>query len=581
MTNVPTGVIAPKWFPDSKRIAFLSQVWPDAEELGGDGAAHEGARRAEDDARRCGTRRRSATGTTSSTIARRTCTRSASTAASRRRSRSARASRWTSPSPTRSSYDIAPDGARDRVRRPTPTAAASIRTSTSSCCRSTAAPRRATSRRDNPARRHRAEVQPRRPAARVSAPDDQGLLRRPRAPDAVRPARRQDPQPDRRLGSLGRRPGVVARLGRAVRLDRRCGHAAHLSLRRRRRRAARRSRASTASARSRLPAAGRSSSALRQSFTEPPTLVSIIARTGAATKLSDFNDAALADLTQGRVESVTYKGANGDDVQMWIVYPPNFTPDRKWPLYLLLHGGPHNGVTDGYQWRWNAQVFANWGYVTAWHNFHGSSGFGQAWTDSITKDWAELPYQDTIKATEWFAAQPWIDADRMAAGGGSYGGYLAATAARQAASVQDTGRARRRVRQLHAVRERWRRDEEALRRVLGRPGALQSQLAAPERGEFQDADAGHSRPARPARAGESTASSCSTRCRTAACRASSCTSRTRITGCSSRRTRCSGTRPSASGWSSTSRPARRVDCGVRLQPDRSTRRDPMMPVGMS
>ena len=70
-------------------------------------------------------------------------------------------------------------------------------------------------------------------------------------------------------------------------------------------------------------------------------------------------------------------------------------------------------------------MFANWGYVTAWHNFHGSSGFGQAWTDSITKEWAELPYQDTIKAAEWFAAQPWIDADRMAAGGGSYGGYLA------------------------------------------------------------------------------------------------------------------------------------------------------------
>jgi dipeptidyl aminopeptidase/acylaminoacyl peptidase len=166
--------------------------------------------------------------------------------------------------------------------------------------------------------------------------------------------------------------------------------------------------------------------ALRESFTEPPTLVSIIARTGAATKLSDFNDAALADLTQGRYESVTYKGANGEDVQMWVVYPPDFTPDRKWPLYLLLHGGPHNAMVDGYQWRWNAQVFANWGYVTAWHNFHGSSGFGQAWTDAITKEWAELPYVDTIRAAEWFSAQPWIDAERMAAGGGSYGGYLAA-----------------------------------------------------------------------------------------------------------------------------------------------------------
>jgi dipeptidyl aminopeptidase/acylaminoacyl peptidase len=164
---------------------------------------------------------------------------------------------------------------------------------------------------------------------------------------------------------------------------------------------------------------------LRQSFVEPPTLVSIIARNGTATKLTDFNDAALANLTQGRYESVTFKGANDEDVQMWIVYPPNFTPEKRWPLYLLLHGGPHNAMTDGYQWRWNAQVFANWGYVTAWHNFHGSSGFGNAWTDSISKEWGDLPYRDTIKAAEWFAAQPWIDRDRMAAGGGSFGGYLA------------------------------------------------------------------------------------------------------------------------------------------------------------
>lgn len=164
---------------------------------------------------------------------------------------------------------------------------------------------------------------------------------------------------------------------------------------------------------------------LRQSFSEPPTLVSIIARTGAATRLTDFNDAALAKLKQGKVESVTYKGANDEDVQMWVVYPPDFTPDRQWPLYLLLHGGPHNGITDAVQWRWNAQVFASWGYVVAWHNFHGSSGFGQAFADSITKEWSDLPYTDTIKAADWFKAQPWIDAERMGAGGGSYGGYLA------------------------------------------------------------------------------------------------------------------------------------------------------------
>jgi dipeptidyl aminopeptidase/acylaminoacyl peptidase len=110
---------------------------------------------------------------------------------------------------------------------------------------------------------------------------------------------------------------------------------------------------------------------------------------------------------------------------MWVHYPPGFDPSKRYPLFLLIHGGPHNGITDGFHFRWNAQTFASWGYVTAWHNFHGSSGFGQDFADSINPDWLTLPYEDTRLAAEWFAAQPWIDADRMVAGGGSYGGYLA------------------------------------------------------------------------------------------------------------------------------------------------------------
>ena len=166
--------------------------------------------------------------------------------------------------------------------------------------------------------------------------------------------------------------------------------------------------------------------ALRQSFSEPPTLVGVAIKDGAATKLSDHNDAQLAATAMGKVESVTYKGSGGADIQMWVTYPPGFDPAKKYPLYLLLHGGPHNGVYDSWTFRWNTQVFASWGYVTAWHNFHGSSGFGQDFADSINPDGITKPYEDTIKAAEWFAAQPWIDRSRMAAGGGSYGGFLAA-----------------------------------------------------------------------------------------------------------------------------------------------------------
>ncbi|MET0552722.1 MAG: S9 family peptidase [Vicinamibacteria bacterium] len=164
--------------------------------------------------------------------------------------------------------------------------------------------------------------------------------------------------------------------------------------------------------------------ALRESFTEPPTLVKVDPRGGEATKLSTFNDALLSKVAWGSYESVTYKGAGGADIQMWVNYPPGFDAKKKYPVYMLIHGGPHNGVTDAFQWRWQAQLFSGWGYVTAWPNFHGSSGFGQAFTDSINPNWADQPYEDVIKAADYLAAQPYVDKDRMAAGGGSYGGYL-------------------------------------------------------------------------------------------------------------------------------------------------------------
>jgi dipeptidyl aminopeptidase/acylaminoacyl peptidase len=170
---------------------------------------------------------------------------------------------------------------------------------------------------------------------------------------------------------------------------------------------------------------GRTLVALREGFSEPPTLVRVDLASGEPTKLTTFNDELLAKVDWGRYESVTYKGSGGKDVQMWVVYPPGFDPARKYPLFLILHGGPHNGVQDAFTFRWNAQVFSGWGYVSAWHNFHGSSGFGQAFADSINPDQATKPYEDTIAAADWFVRQPWIDRERMTAGGGSYGGYLA------------------------------------------------------------------------------------------------------------------------------------------------------------
>jgi len=164
--------------------------------------------------------------------------------------------------------------------------------------------------------------------------------------------------------------------------------------------------------------------AINQSLVYPPRVVRVDPSSGVVTRLAMFNDTVMADVAMGTYESVTYKGADGADIQMWVSYPPGFDPKKKYPLFLLIHGGPHGAVTDTFHFRWNAQTFSSWGYVTAWPNFHGSSTFGQAFTDSINPDWVTKPYADVIAAADWLMDQPWIDDDRVVAGGGSYGGYL-------------------------------------------------------------------------------------------------------------------------------------------------------------
>jgi dipeptidyl aminopeptidase/acylaminoacyl peptidase len=421
ITNVPTGVMAPKWFPDSRRVAFLSRVWPDAKSWA---EMAERVKQREES-------KMTARVWEKAPIAywdrflddRETHVYSVSIDGDEPRPLTVGTGlKLDVADPDAGAYDISPDGLELAVAADVDTSGVDSNFDIFLLSLEGGEPRNITS--DNPAHDIDPKYSPdgrrlafRRQTIKHFYADRAQLMLFDRRSSELRSLTEQwdrsadglvwAPDSDALFGSIDDagtrriyRFDVSGGAPRAITREHSFGSLA-------------------------VAGSGPVIVALRQSFTEPPTLVSVIARTGAATKLTDFNDAALARLTQGRAESVTYKGANDEDVQMWIVYPPDFTPDRKWPLYLLLHGGPHNAQTDGYQWRWNAQVFANWGYVTAWHNFHGSSGFGQAWADSITKEWAELPYQDTIKAAEWFAAQPWIDADRMAAGGGSYGGYLA------------------------------------------------------------------------------------------------------------------------------------------------------------
>ena len=145
-----------------------------------------------------------------------------------------------------------------------------------------------------------------------------------------------------------------------------------------------------------------------------------------AVRMETFNDTLMAGLACGKVEEVWVKGAGGDPVQMWVIYPPGFDPKKKYPVLHSIHGGPHTGPGDNWHYRWNTQVFAAQGYIVACVNYHGSSGFGYAFLDSITHRWGELELQDIEAGTDWLLKKPFVDRKRVFATGGSYGGFMVA-----------------------------------------------------------------------------------------------------------------------------------------------------------
>lgn len=143
-----------------------------------------------------------------------------------------------------------------------------------------------------------------------------------------------------------------------------------------------------------------------------------------ARNLSKANEQLLAELEFAKPESVTVKGANGDPMQMWIIKPPQFDPNKKWPLAYLVHGGPQGAWMDGWSFRWCPQVWAAQGYVVALPNPRGSTGFGQKYCDEITGDWGGKCYEDLMKGVDYLESLPYIDKDRKFAAGASFGGYM-------------------------------------------------------------------------------------------------------------------------------------------------------------
>jgi len=143
--------------------------------------------------------------------------------------------------------------------------------------------------------------------------------------------------------------------------------------------------------------------------------------------VTHMNDALLSQIDMQPLESFTFKGANNDDVQGFMVKPPGFDPNKKYPLKFLIHGGPQGAWGNSWTYRWNAELFAATGnYVVVMINFHGSTGYGQKFTDSISGDWGGKPYVDLMKGLDYVEkTYPFVDKNREAALGASYGGYMA------------------------------------------------------------------------------------------------------------------------------------------------------------
>jgi dipeptidyl aminopeptidase/acylaminoacyl peptidase len=139
--------------------------------------------------------------------------------------------------------------------------------------------------------------------------------------------------------------------------------------------------------------------------------------------VSHANDELLSTLDLPRPESVKVK-VEGAEMQMWILKPPGFDEKKKWPVAYLVHGGPQGAWEDSWSFRWNPELWAAQGYVVVLPNPRGSTGFGQKFVDEITGDWGGKCYRDLVAGLDYVEKLPYVDKDRIASAGGSFGGYM-------------------------------------------------------------------------------------------------------------------------------------------------------------
>ena len=160
------------------------------------------------------------------------------------------------------------------------------------------------------------------------------------------------------------------------------------------------------------------------SFSNPAEIF-MTKSSGEIVQLTHESAAVLKDVEFTETLNFHFKGANDDEVQAWIQKPYGFDPAKKYPVVVMIHGGPESAWADSFHYRWNAQVFAAKGFVLFAPNPHGSSSFGSAFTKSILKDWGGKPYRDIMIGLDALGKEyEWADVENAGAIGASYGGYM-------------------------------------------------------------------------------------------------------------------------------------------------------------
>lgn len=161
----------------------------------------------------------------------------------------------------------------------------------------------------------------------------------------------------------------------------------------------------------------------KQSMTYPTEVFAINPETGEETQLSSINKNLHDQLTYGKVEERWVKTTDNKDMLVWVIYPPHFNPDKKYPALLYCQGGPHGSVSQFYSYRWNFQMMAANDYIIVAPNRRGLPSFGQEWNDQISGDYGGQNMKDYFSAIDAVSKEPYVDENNLGAVGASYGGY--------------------------------------------------------------------------------------------------------------------------------------------------------------